>query len=47
MDDGDLCLADSAISHTILKDKNYFSHLIKKEASVSTVMGSTKIIEGS
>ena len=47
MDGGDLCLADSATSHTILKNKKYFSHLINREASVSTITCSAKIIEGS
>ncbi|KAG8475739.1 hypothetical protein CXB51_032489 [Gossypium anomalum] len=42
-----ICLADSATTHTILKDKRYFSHLIMKEESVSTISGSTTIIEGS
>ena len=47
MNGGDICLADSATSHTILKNKRYFSSLTMKEASVTTVTGSAKIIEGS
>ena len=47
MYNGELCLADSATTHTILKDKKYFSHLEMKKASVSTISGSTKLIEGS
>lgn len=43
----DVCLADSATTHTILKNKRYFSHLTMKNISVSTISGSTKIIEGS
>lgn len=43
----DVCLADSATTHTILKSKRYFSQLIMKSISVSTISGSTKIIEGS
>ncbi|KAB2045675.1 hypothetical protein ES319_D01G177600v1 [Gossypium barbadense] len=44
----DLCLADSAITHTILNNKKYFfSHLTMQKANVSTISGSTKIIEGS
>lgn len=43
----DLCLVDSATTHTILKDKKYFSQLVMKEISVSTISGSTRIIEGS
>ncbi|KAG8498491.1 hypothetical protein CXB51_004897 [Gossypium anomalum] len=47
MNGENICLADSATTHTILKDKRYFSHLIMKEESVSTISGSTTIIEGS
>ena len=47
MNKGDICLADSATTHTILKDKKYFSYLITKEASVITISGSAKLIEGS
>jgi len=43
----DICLADSATTHTILKDKKYFSYLVLQEANVSTISGSTKLIEGS
>ena len=43
----DICLADSATTHTILKDKKYFSYLVMQEANVSTISGSTKLIEGS
>ena len=46
MNGEDLCLGDSATTHTILKSKRYFSHLTMKETSVSTISGSTKIIEG-
>ncbi|KAB2076703.1 hypothetical protein ERO13_A06G052350v2, partial [Gossypium hirsutum] len=41
----DLCLANSATTHTILKNKKYFSHLTMQKASISTIFGSTKIIE--
>ena len=43
----DICLADSATTHTILKDEKYFSYLAMKEANVNTIFGSTKSIEGS
>ena len=43
----DICLADSATTHTILKDKYFFSSLVIQEANVRTISGSTKIIEGS
>ena len=47
VNNGDICLADSATTHTILKNKAYFHHLVMKEANVSTIFGSTNIIEGS
>ena len=43
----DICLADSATTHTILKDKKYFLHLIVSDANVNTISGSTKLIKGS
>ena len=43
----DVCLIDSASTHTILKDKKYFSHLVMREANVSTISGSSNLIEGS
>ena len=39
---GDVCLLDSATTHTILKEKKYFSNLVMKMAYVNT-----KLIEGS
>jgi len=42
---GDICL-DSATTHTILKDRKYFSHLVSWEIDVNTISGTTKIIEG-
>ncbi|KAB2093666.1 hypothetical protein ES319_A02G108300v1 [Gossypium barbadense] len=44
---GDTCLADSATTHTTLKDKKYFSHLTISNANVNTISGSSKLIEGS
>ncbi|TYH09654.1 hypothetical protein ES288_A07G113900v1 [Gossypium darwinii] len=43
----DICLTDSATTHTILKDKKYFSHLTMSNAHVNTISGSSKLIEGS
>ena len=43
----DICLVDSATTHTILKNKKYFSYITLQEANVKTISGSTKIIEGS
>ncbi|CAI0399065.1 unnamed protein product [Linum tenue] len=45
--DKDVCLVDSASTHTILKDRKYFSSLVFQEANVRTISGSTKLIEGS
>ncbi|CAN1314424.1 hypothetical protein LINPERPRIM_LOCUS29329 [Linum perenne] len=42
-----MCIIDSASTHTILKDKKYFSNLVMREANVSTISGSTNLIEGS
>ncbi|KAG4168974.1 hypothetical protein ERO13_A12G057333v2, partial [Gossypium hirsutum] len=42
-----MCLADSATTHTILKDKKYFSHLTISNAHVNTISGSSKLIERS
>jgi len=45
--DTDLCLVDSATTHTILKRKRYFAHLIMEQGNVNTISGSTRLIEGS
>ena len=47
MNGEELCLADSATTHTILRNKKYFSTLMMKRINVSTISGSTNIIEGS
>ena len=39
----DICLANSATMHIMLKDKKYFSYLIMKEANVNTIFDSTKL----
>ncbi|CAN1294781.1 Copia protein [Linum perenne] len=44
---GDMCIIDSASTHTILKDKKYFTYLVMREANVSTISGSANLIEGS
>ena len=43
----DLCLVDSATTHTILKDKKYFQNLTLIKAKVNTISSSSNIIEGS
>jgi peptide/histidine transporter 3/4 len=42
----DICLVDSATTHTILKNKKYFFHLVMQDANFST-RGIANIIEGS
>ena len=45
--DDDICLINSATTHTILKNKKYFSYLKMGETNVNTISGSAKLIEGS
>ena len=40
------CLLDSGTTHTILKHKEYFSELTMVKADVTTISGTTKLIEG-
>ena len=44
---GEICLADSATTHTILQDKKYFSHITLVEANVNTISGPAYLIDGS
>ena len=46
-DVGDICLVDSATTHTILKEKKFFLSLALIEAKVTTISGSIDLIEGS
>ena len=48
IEDEDICLADSASTHTIFRDKKYFSSLEIKDSarSVSNINGHAKIILG-
>ena len=41
----DLCLIDSATTHTILKNAKYFSSLIMQEATISRSINLMKAIE--
>ena len=45
--DDNLCLVDSATTHTILKNKKNFSELTFILQKVSTIVGPVQIIEGS
>ena len=43
----DICLADSATTHSIFNNEKYFAYLSIGEANVNTIMGSANLIEGS
>ncbi|CAH9084883.1 unnamed protein product [Cuscuta europaea] len=45
--DKELFLIDSATTHTILRNKIYFSQMTLVEAKVNTISGAAKLIEGS
>ncbi|GAV91215.1 hypothetical protein CFOL_v3_34614, partial [Cephalotus follicularis] len=47
MDIRDICIADSATTHTILQSEKYFSHLTIAKANVGTISGASNLIEGS
>ena len=44
---GEICLANSATTHTILQDQKYFSHITLVEANVNTISGPADMIDGS
>ena len=46
MNEDDVCLADCATTHTILWDKRYFLELALIKANVSTISGTTNLVEG-
>ena len=46
MDDDDVCLASCATTHTILLDKSYFLSLTLISGNVSTISGTSNLIEG-
>ena len=47
MNEGDVCLANYATTHTILQDKRYFLDLTLTNVNVSTISGTANLIEGS
>ncbi|GAV62948.1 hypothetical protein CFOL_v3_06470 [Cephalotus follicularis] len=47
MDIQDICIADSATTHTILQSEKYFSHLTIAKANVGIISGTTDLIESS
>ena len=44
---GDACLADCATTHTILRDKKYFSNFTLAQFNVHTISGPVNLIKGS
>ena len=46
MNDGNICLAHCATMHTIIREKKYFLNLIVTNVSVSTIFGTSDLIEG-
>jgi transposase InsO family protein len=47
VNDGELCLVDSATTHTILKNPKFFLNLNMIKTSVNTISGTSSIIESS
>ena len=43
---GEICIADSATTHTILWDQKYFSHITLVEDNVNTISGHADLIDG-
>ena len=43
---GDLCIPDSGATHTILKNRDYFSEIKPTKAVVKTISGPKDLIEG-
>ena len=43
----DICLADSATTHIILRDQKYFFHITLVEANVNTISDPADLIDGS
>ena len=46
MNEDDVCLANYATTHTILRDKRYFLELTLIKANVSTISGTINLVEG-
>ena len=47
MNEDDVCLANCATTHTILRDKRYFLELTLIKVNVSIIFGTTNLVEGS
>ena len=46
MNEMNILVVDSGSSHTILRDKRYFTNLIMQDANISTIAGISRLIEG-
>ena len=46
MNEGGVCLANCATTHTILRDKRYFIDLTLTNVNVSTISCAVNLIEG-
>ena len=44
---GDICLANSATTHTILRNQKYFLNLTLLKTNVNTISGPADLIKGS
>ena len=44
---GNACLTDRATTHTILRDKKYFSNFTLAQSNVHTISGPVNLIKGS
>ena len=42
----DACIADCATTHTILRDKKYFSNISLVKSNVNTILGLVDLIQG-
>ena len=47
MNEDDVCLANCGTTHTILQDKRYFLEMTLIKANVSTISGTTNLVEDS
>ena len=47
MNNWDECLVDSATTHTIIRNKKYFTYLKLTKANVNTISDTTNLIDGS
>ena len=46
MNEDDVCLTNCTTMHTILRNKRYFLELTLTKANVSTISGTTNLVEG-